>query len=138
VDQHLLAIAEAAERGLQCPPVRVLTSGFVIWGSPGPTAEFLEVSREPLVEQYEEFALDRPRQERKTEHVDPEALAQEHLGNVRWPRAGTETDPTTLTLLDAYLRPVAGGSGLFLPGIRIPLTNVQAWWIAGDEVAEPD
>ena len=87
MDRHLLAIAEAAERGLECPPVRVLTSGLAIWGAPGPSAEFLELSVDPMIDQYEVFARDRPRRERKEEYVDPEALAHEHLDNVRWPTA---------------------------------------------------
>jgi hypothetical protein len=136
VDQHLIAIVQAAERGLECPPVRILTGGLVIWGAPGPSAEFLELSLDPMIEQYEVFAKDRPRRERKQEYVDPETLAQEHLGNVRWPSAAKESEPTALTLLDAYLWPVAGGDGLLLAGIRIPVENVQAWWIAGGDVVE--
>ena len=108
----------------------------MIWGAPGPSAEFLEVSLDPVIEQYEHFASDRPRRERKEEVIDPEALAEEHLGNVRWPSSNDETEPTALTLLDAYLWPVAGGDGLMIPGIRIPVENVQAWWIAGGDVVE--
>jgi hypothetical protein len=137
VDQHLLAIAQAAERGLECPPVRVLAGGLMIWGAPGRSSEFLEVSREPLVAQYEDFAAGRPRAEHQEEHIDPELLAQQHMANVRWPTGG-ESDATVLTLLDAYVQPVTGGTARFLPGIRIPLRNVQAWWIAGAEVVEPD
>ena len=136
MDQYLFAITQAAERGLECPPVRVLTGGVVIWGAPGPSAEFLEVTRDPLIDQYEDFARGRPRQERKEEHIDPEALAQEHMDNVRWPTGDKESNPTSLTLLDAYLWPLSGRRRTVPSGVRIPIANVQAWWIAGDNAIE--
>ncbi|SRR6266511_3646831 len=86
MDEHLLAIIRAAEDGLECPPVRVLTGGLVAWGAPGPSTDFLEASLEPMVQQYDKFARGRRRRERKQEYIDPEALANEHLGNVRWPQ----------------------------------------------------
>jgi hypothetical protein len=58
------------------------------------------------------------------------------MNNVRWPTVDRESSPASLTLLDAYLWSVAGGDGLFLPGIRVPLANVRAWWIAGGDVVD--
>ncbi len=48
--------------------------------------------------------------------------------------ANRDTEPQALTLLDAYLWPVAGGDGLMLPTLRVPVENIEAWWIAGGEL----
>lgn len=58
------------------------------------------------------------------------------MDNVRWPTGDKESSPSSLTLLDAHLWPLAGGDGLLLPGIRVPIANVQAWWIAGGDAIE--
>jgi hypothetical protein len=132
IDEHLRAIARAAEAGLECPPVRVvLAGGLVAWGVPRSAERLLDAAHEPLVEQYEEALRDRPKAERRTEHLDAAELAQQHIRNIRWPGREQEDEPDALTLLDVLIWPVAGGDGLQLPGLRVPLSAVQAWWIAG-------
>jgi hypothetical protein len=134
MDEHLLAIIRAAEDGLECPPVRVLTGGLVAWGAPGASTEFLEASLEPMIEQYDEFVRGRSRRERKEEYIDPADLANDHLANVRWPTLDRQVEPQSLTLMDVYLWPVAGGDALMLPTLRVPVQNIEAWWIAGGGV----
>jgi hypothetical protein len=131
VDAHLIAIARAAEAGLECPPLRVVMGGVAAWGVPCASSEFLEASREPMVEQYAEALRARPRRERKEQFVDPEHLADEHLQNVHWPRPEAD-DPTAVTLADVYLWPLAGGEPLELPVVRVPIDAVETWWIAGE------
>jgi len=136
LDEHLLAIIQAAEAGLECPPVRVLTGGLAILGVPGRPSEFLEVSTDELIDQYVGYVDGRSRRERKDEDIDPEAKANEHLGNVRWPTASADSVPQALTLLDARIWPIAGGDALELPALRLPVRNIQAWWIAGGTVID--
>jgi hypothetical protein len=131
LDHHLVSIIQAAEQGLECPPLRVLTGGLVIWGVPGSSKRFLEISEIFLTEQYESFLRQQPRRERKREYVDPEAQAREDMNNVRWPHSSTNEDFDAVTLLDAYVWPVAGGDGMELPTLRLPVENIAAWWIAG-------
>jgi hypothetical protein len=53
--------------------------------------------------------------------------ADEVLGPLRAADADDETP--MLTLLKVGMWPLAGGDGVTLPGIRIPVEAVTAWWL---------
>lgn len=75
VDPALRTLAQAAEAGRECPPVRLLlASGDLAVGSPGPSSQFLEAMYSSLADDY---AAGLARRDRK--QVDTEALAGEQV-----------------------------------------------------------
>jgi hypothetical protein len=86
VDRHLIAIAHAAEAGMECPPLRLLVGGVFIVGVPTSSQRFLEETTDPLAREYETNLNSRPRRERRANYIDPDELVAEHMGNVKWPR----------------------------------------------------
>lgn len=113
-DRYLRSIVVAAQEGRHCPPVRVRTTGGdLIIGTPAPAEDFLEAAMPAL------------RRESPIATVDNVHLA---LGEQE---CDTED---VLTIVPARLFMSGQADGLKLPGIRIPLSAIAAWWIGGGEV----
>jgi hypothetical protein len=129
MDEHLIALARAAEAGEPRPQVRLLLAGGeACTGVPCSFNEFLESQVAAYRREWRTYAEGRSRAERRQEPIDPDAKAQSNLRVLREADAGDE--PSALHLGDAELWPITG-DGVALPGIRIPFSAVTAWWISG-------
>ena len=138
MDPDLLEVARAAEEGTRFPEIRLFAGGHFFQGTPGPSRSFIEASRIALVRDFEIELARRPRRQRKQDPRDPEELTHHLLAPFRRFRAQHDDAPV-LTLVNARWWPlVAGGSGLALPAVRVPVASVTAWWIAGAVEVPPE
>ena len=131
MDTVLLNIAQAAEQGVETPAVHVITcAGDLIVGMPCSTEDFRELTWPHYKMAVAKAVARRPRQERKNQPLDKDALATE-----RYVAVGPANDPGSpvLNICNAVLSFGGRGDGMELPAIRIPVDCVSSWWIAGEK-----
>lgn len=146
IDPHLAAIVSAAEAGAKLPPIRVVTAGAILAGTPGRSADVApRLTHALAVDGYNAATrgrtLPRTKQELDagtngvwdTQHAEAaEALAPIQAALT------PEPSPEVLTLIDCYVWPSGGGSGLKQSIVRVALSAVAAWWLSDGEAIEPE
>jgi hypothetical protein len=136
MDPYLLSIIEAAEAGAPTPAVHVVTSGGDwIQGQPCPSSEFRNITWPHFVQEVRQHLRRRPRQERKDNPLEADAVAVEPFAAVTPVRGGDAN--SALTLSQATLSFGGRGDGMNLPVLRIPTHTVSSWWVCGGSYIKP-
>jgi hypothetical protein len=126
VDEYLLSIVDAAEKGTPIPTLRVVAGNTLFVGRPGPANSFSQTTVRGMAEEI--YNASKPT--RKTaDKLFHEAMAKGEEAARPFTRAtlGSESGPV-LTLLDCQVWPASGGDGVHVPCVRIPLDAVDGWW----------
>ena len=123
-DPKLVALVRAAEEGKECPPLRIMTATGLFVGAPGRSEGLADSARPAL---WAHLRGTRPSETT----FDPSPEVTEQLRPVTEAEEAGE-EPTVLTLYGVRWFSTAGFLGLSdVPVVRIPLSSVVAWWIAG-------
>jgi hypothetical protein len=75
MDATLVALAQAAEAGRQCPVIKFLSGNHFYFGTPAPEQAFVDALEKAAVSGARKGLAQRPRSERKLDAGDPDALA---------------------------------------------------------------
>jgi hypothetical protein len=128
VDTRLVLLVEAAERGDDCPFIRMIAGGWLLQGQPASTETFLTQTHRGL---YEELADSKEGRRLRGSQADKHAV----LGAAVAPMVNALGGPglsslDALSLVDASAYP-PGAPTIHMPTIRVPLSAVSAWWATG-------
>ena len=133
VDIKLLAVARAAESGLDLPPLRLATAAHLITGTPGASGDFEDAALSALQDAFVASHKHLPQAAAQSAAVRDVAAIGEG-----WDASMAEPEPeapTTLTIFDALLWAWGEPSGIRLPVTRVRLDAISAWWLGdGEEV----
>lgn len=122
MDAFLVAIAQLAEVEKPCPIVRIVAGSVMATGRPARSSTFVEAMWDGFVQDA------RGPRWRKESDDDTRALAESWYVPIRDALAAEDT-PSALTLAPCEVWPIAGGDGLRLPVIRIPLDAIDSWFV---------
>jgi hypothetical protein len=127
------------DRGHVLPDLTVIAGGLTIHGSPAPREEYrLALRRDIARRAWFDLPIKQQNAILKQSNSDQASAwiaagvwdrADEVLAPLRAADADDETPMLTMLKVEAW--PLAGGDGLALPGIRVPLAAVTAWWLRG-------
>ena len=127
-DAFLLSLLRAAEAGETCPPIRLVTgAGDLIVGQPAPSGSFIQSMQRPLADEYEAALRRRPRRQQREDPQNPEALARDALSLL----GAADGGEAALTLVNAEIIWSGREDGRWIPALRVPVSAVHAWWVAG-------
>lgn len=131
IDPYLVALFKAAEDGEECFPVRMtLISGDRVRGTPVATREFVRSSFKSLVNFY---SMRQPEVVKRAKRDQRQPLIEEEAGkaiapfNVEIDTSGQEA----ITLANATVLFAGRDAGVELPVVRVQLSSVAVWWMAG-------
>jgi hypothetical protein len=133
MDAQLAELARVAEGGQECPRIKVIAGGVLYRGTPSPSSTMFELVD---VAATQEFDANKRVWLRKPDATEVEAEKERYLGAFRLALTPEAETPTALTLAPCELFPLAGGDGLELVAVRVPLDAVSGWWILdGNRIA---
>jgi hypothetical protein len=131
VDEYLVAIVEAVEKGEEFPPLRVVAGNTLFVGTPGSPRHFANQAQWALGEDYFESnkgggALSRAK--RAAMYQDAKTYAESAVRPLSATVAESEGRRDALTLYQCQVWPASGGDGVHVPVVRIPFDSIDGWW----------
>jgi hypothetical protein len=146
IDAKLIEVARSAEAGGRLPTVRLATAAQLIVGIPGRSADFNEVTWQPIVSDLEREAGSAPALGWSQEKLAKKQAARDErfergaqeLRDGWGPAAhAPELDPPeNLTLYNALVWRWGEHSGLRVPAVRVALSAVTAWWVGQGQIVK--
>lgn len=128
MDPYLAAIAAAAERGEECEPLWLtLASGDLITGVPAPARAYIDATYHALLDRFNRGGRTQAR--RQASQSAAADAAREVIASVNINLAPGYVE--TITLTNAKVVWGGRGDGADLPAVRVNLSTVALWWMAG-------
>lgn len=135
MDQQLIELSKVAEQGKACPPVRLLLGAGVVAGTPAPAQAFSDAMFEVVRDEaWHALVGPAPAARKAAKNEEQFISAIEPIEGTM--RAVSTTAPpspeSVLTLLGVQVWAAAGNT-FTLPALRVPIAQVNAWWMAGNK-----
>jgi len=124
LDSALQRIAEVAERGGDVPQLRLLTPPAMIYGEPVSSRRAAEVMIEDLKAGYR-----KAKKPARGDRERVEGLYERLAESVVAPFAADGQSPDSLSLVEARVIRLDGGTTFETPLLRVPISSVTAWFI---------
>lgn len=134
MDQLLAEVAAAAERGDPVPRLRLSTNTMLVTGQPVSSRRFIELTNGALQRDFAGYFREQDKRLPRKERRDQAALtaeSQRYSEHNMSALLAPEQPGGAVCIEGATCWPWAGGDGIQLPAVRIPVSSVDLWWVAG-------
>lgn len=135
MDPYLVALARAAEAGQPCPAIWLTASGGeLVTGKPTRSRDFIEHTYDTLL--HHRHRVKGIRKKEPEEGKEPETLATADIAPINV-EVDSAAEPDSITLLNARVFYGGRADGVDLRTVRIRLSAITLWWIAGGKPFKP-
>lgn len=129
VDARLLSLTVAAEQGEPCPPIGLLSGGWLLQGMPTSTRGFLEATHADFYSNVRN-TRDMRRFGGSENERDAAIRAVTYPMMKPFEQVGPDPGASSLSLVGVSAYP-PGAPSIHIPAVRVPLSLISAWWATG-------
>jgi hypothetical protein len=126
MDQALLEMANAAERGADLPGICLFTGSLSVFGVPASSLEAAELMRQSMFDAM--YRAEKPRLRRRRDEVAEEArsTAEAYLSQFK---EGLSSQSGAISLKAATMVVTPTGERITVPALRVALALVNSWFV---------